>query len=431
MLNRRFFFIIGLVLLLAAVVLVWYFVYVTPKAAPSLAQPTNPFPTSTFSRGFQFIFGQNKTGEEAVPQTPDATPAAQQTLIEIWNKPATGAAFVAQQVLIQVEATTTPKGTTTPIVIQKTVRATSTLLMFVDRTTGYIYGYNMEEGTINQLTNTTVIGVHDAYIYSNGKRVMMRRYDEDSKAIITIVANIPAPIQNGPPQALSQMTSLPLNVASIAINKKGDRLSYLVPNSSGSSIYTLGATGGTLVSTSPFSEWSLFYGGDTLYATTKPSAYLLGMTTALPSFEYLIGNKTGLMSNASDKGALLNSVWTDSGLVTYLSATQGEIILQAKTLASKCTWGTREFLICAIPKTLPVSDEGMPDDWLQGRTSFDDTLETVDVGSGTSYPLYSFDPSKGEMDVTNIGLSSDNKWVTFIRKQTGSLWLLRTENITY
>jgi hypothetical protein len=425
--NRRLLFIVALVLLFSVVVLVWYFFYVKPVTAPSLGQPTNALPVSAFSRGFQFIFGDD-TPPESVTTTA-VTPASAQVLAEIWNKPATGAAFATQQILIEVDATTTVKGTTTPIFIKKTIRATSTLLMFVDRTTGYVYGYDMESGALHQVTNTTLIGVHDAYIFDNGKRLAARYYDQNREVISTIVATIPTTSPNASPRPLENMTSLPLEVSSVAINKKGDKLSYLVPNTNGSSIYTLTTKTGALVATSAFSEWALSYGGDTLYATSKPSAYVLGMTVQIPSFEYRMGNKTGLMSNSSDKGTFLNSVWTNSGLATFISKTQSEVVLTSKTLASKCAWGVKEFLVCAVPRSLPLAEEGLPDDWFQGRFFFDDDLYLIDTTLGASYPLYAFDPEKGEMDLTNLVVSSDNNSISFIRKQNGSLWLLRVDRI--
>ncbi|MFA5132263.1 MAG: hypothetical protein WC444_02975 [Candidatus Paceibacterota bacterium] len=434
--NRRLLFIVGLVLLFSIVILVWYFVYVTPAITPSLAKPTNSLPTSPLTKGFQFIFGGGgpdtnnaSTGSNQTTGT-TSVPTTLQALTKVWDKPATGQTFVTRQILLDVFSTTTTKGTTTPLMVKKTIRATSTIFMFVDRATGYIYEQDLKEGVTRQVTNTTVLGVHDAYIFENGTRVAIRSFDQDKQVITTVLAIIPNSLPNGSPQSLTKMTSLPLGITSIATNKKGTLLSYLVPSTNGSAIYTITAKGGGLVSTSPFKEWSLSYGGDTLYATSNPSAYVLGMTVSLPSFEYRTGDKTGLMSNPGEKGTFLSSVWTDRGLVAFISQSQKEIVLSSPTLASKCVWGVRDFLLCAVPVMIPIAEEGLPDDWFQGRTHFTDTLKIVDTTSGATYPLYSFNESDGEMDITNPVLSPDNVSMGFIQKQNGSLWLLRTNLIS-
>jgi hypothetical protein len=426
--NRRFLFAIGLVLLFATVVVVWYFFYAAPTKAPTLGGVANPLGTNTTPRFFQFIFNNKNAGGSQGNQTTEVTPASEQPLVEVWGKPSTGQVFVTQPILIETSATTTQKGTTTPLVVKKMVRATTTIMMFVDRTTGYIYGYNIESGLTYQISNTTIPGIYDAYIFGNGTRVALRYLDRLSNTPATILGNVPTVQPGSDARPLEKIVSLPDNISSLAVNKSGDKLSYLVPSSYGSSIYTVSPKGTTFVSASPFREWALSYGGDTLYETTKPSAFLKGVTVVAQTGDHIIG-KTGLMSAVSEKGTVLNSMWSNTGLVTFLFTPKGELVLSGATLAPKCVWGKTEFLVCGVPKSLPVSQEGLPDDWFQGLAQFDDTLSIVDTASGAVHPLYSFDANLGVFDVTKLTLSNDNSLISFIRKQDGSLWLLKTNLI--
>jgi hypothetical protein len=419
--NRKLLFVTALVLLLAIVVIVWYFFYAKPIIAPSLDGTNDPFAVSTTPKRF-FFTSWASDNEETSTSTTEITQPEKEALIEVWSKPTTGQMFVAQSILREVVSTTT-QGTST-VTIKNTVRSTSTLLMFVDRTTGYIYGYIPETAKQYQISNTIIPGVHDAYIFNNGKKILYRYQDQNSRSIVSLIATIPSVPPTSSALPLENMAYLPVQVTSVAVTKNSETLSYLVPGDQGSSFYTLSEKGPLLITSSPFKEWSLSYGGKTLYATSKPSAYVEGSTVQIPAFNFIIGDKTGLMSTPSESGRVISSMLSSTGLLTFLSSPDGQLVLPFKTLASKCVWGTGDFLLCAVPNTLPLKIEGLPDDWFQGRYFFKDSLMLVNQRTGDYSTLYSFDESKGAFDVTNPVLSPDNNFLTFIKKQTGSLWLL-------
>jgi hypothetical protein len=257
----------------------------------------------------------------------------------------------------------------------------------------------------------------------------MRYLDATKKNITTTISTIPSVSPEDTALPLTETTFLPSNVTSVAGNKKGTLLSYLVATDEGSSIYTITPSGTSLTSTSPFREWNLSYGGDTLYATTRPSSYVEGSTVIIPSYGYVVGNKTGLMSTTGENGTTLSSMWSSSGLLTFLSYSSGQKVLPIKTIAKKCAWGTSGFLICAVPKVITRGEEGLPDDWLQGSVSFSDSLSVVREKDGTVYPLFSFEKEKVTFDIISPEVSSLNDLISFNRKQNGSLWLLNTHFI--
>lgn len=422
--NRRILIAVIIVLLFAIGVIGWFFLYSKPTPAPSLGETKDPFSIASIPKRFNFIF---KNNDEIPPSvmTTEVTFAKPEVLTEIWSRPATGQTFIEQDVIKEIDATST-QGTTT-ISIKKLAHSTTTILMFVDRITGYVYGYNRELGKLYQISNTTIPGVHDAYIFDNGKRIVLRYADNDKNVIVGMLANIPSVNEKEQAKPLENTTYLPAQVTSVAVNKNKTLLSYLVSGDSGVAVYTVSPKGVILVANTPFKEWSLSYGGEALYATSKPSAYTEGQTAYLPSFESVVSGKTGLQSNPSERGVFLNSMWSAQGLKTFLSVGSNLAVLTIKTLASKCTWGRRDFLICAVPQLLPKNTEGLPDDWFQGRFSFDDSFFTVDIKTSNVSPFYSFDTTKyGLFDVVGISLSQDNTFISFNKKQNSSLWLLDT-----
>ena len=426
--NRKLLLAIILVLLFAIGVIGWFFLFAQPTPAPSLNGPSNPFSLQNLPKQFQFVF---KKDTEAAPisiTTTEMTFPKPEALTQIWKRPTTGQTFVDQVVIQEVDATST-QGTTT-ITTKKLVQATTTVLMFVDRITGYLYSYNRSEGKIYQISNTTIPGVYDAYIFNNGKRIVLRYADNDKHTIVGLLANIPSVGVKDQAKPLENTVYLPAQVTSVTVNQNKTLLSYLVTGDAGGAIYTVTPKNAVLVGNTPFKEWTLSYGGNALFATSKPSAYIPGQTVYLPSFESVVSNKTGLQSNPSEKGVFLNSMWSANGLKTFLSTGGNQVVISATTIASKCGWGQKEFLVCAVPKVLPKATEGYPDDWFQGRVSFDDSLVAIDVKTSLVYPLYSFNTDKdGIFDITNISLSYDNTFLSFNKKSDASLWLLDTSLI--
>lgn len=417
--NKRILFAILFVLFFAVVIIIWYFFYAKPVIAPSLTETNNPFPTQKLPPRFQFLnWGQDDTSTT----TTEIIDPLSIPLVRVWDKPATGQTFIKQTILKEIIATSTV-GTTT-VETRKSVRASSTVLMFVDRATGYVYGYPVETGKPYQISNTIFPGIYDANIFNEGKKIMMRYVDQDKNRVVGVIANIPNVQDNEMALPLTNIQYISSKVTSMATNATHNEASYVVTSDNGSAIYTLASKGPSLVASSPFSEWLLSYGGDALYVTPKASAYVPGVTLSVPSFSQEVSEKTGLMSNPGPGGIILNSMWGVQGLATFLS-NNGEIkMVNAKTLASKCAWGDKKFLVCGVPKLLPRQTEGLPDDWFQGRVSFDDDLYIIDPNTGDRFPLYTFKNEDGVFDVTNISFTQDKTLLSFTKKQDASLWML-------
>lgn len=417
--NRKLLIITGLVFLFVVVALVWYFFYAKPVIAPSLSGTNDPLPTNQLPPRFQFI--GNSEDEEGGSVT-EVTQTPEDPLIRVWDKPATGQHFLTEGILLEEMATTT-QGTTT-VEIKRTVRATTTLLLFVDRETGYIYGYSPSDNSVFQISNTIVSGVHDAYIFNKGKRVIMRYVENENGSVVGVIATIPNFSPGGTPSPLEGVEYLNSEVSSVAVSGDSTSASYSVKTENGSAFYSVSSGEPTLVASSPFSEWDLSYGGSSLYATTRPSAYAMGVTVSLPSFTTVIGERAALMVKPSSS-LLLGSVWSQGSIASFLASKTSTRQLSLRTLASKCGWGGNNFLICATPKRFPPGSGYLPDTWFQGSVRFEDSLTEVDVSSLTESEFFSFEEEYGLFDVTNITISEDNNFISFINKRNGELWMIK------
>lgn len=417
--NKKLLLFAGLVFLFGVVVILWYFFYAKPVIDPTRGEPVNPFPETAYRLKDLFI---QKDDTDANTSVTEVTFLPEDPLIRVWDKPATGQTFVTQEILKQETATTTTGSTTATI--KRSVRATTTILLFVDRETGYLYGFSEDDSSTFQITNTIISGVYDAYIFNDGKRIIMRYYDNEKENIVGVIANIPSFSKNSTPSPLEKLEYINTEVVSVAVDSAKKNAAYLVKTETGGSVYSVSSGAPVLIDSSPFSEWDLSYGGTTLYATTKPSSYAQGVTVRLPSFALVTGEYPALMSNPSQEYTLQTS-WSKGSILSVLSSKKETVDLPLKTLASKCAWGEKDFLVCASPKNFSLSESSLPDSWFKGIVSFDDTLTIVDIKNIDTLPLFSFEKKYGLFDVTHLTIFNNNDLLAFTNKRTGQLWLLK------
>lgn len=435
---KKFFTIFFIVLtLLAIIYFVWFFFFKKPNQIFPFIPSTNTLTIggNIFNQNNQAgDSNQNQNGE--VTQTENDLPT--QSLFQIWDKPTAGFAFVQTPILL--EATTTDKKGK-EIIIQK--RATTTSLIFADRMTGHIYKKDLPTGEIYKVSNSTLPGIYDAYFFENGNYIMMRYLNNKTNKIESILAKVPQSYTGTVPQALENLVSLPQNISSVAVSLSGKEISYLVPNTDGSVIYSYTlkkvkgkADVGTVSSRLSLKtkEWNLIYGGETLYAQSSPTAYISGYFIKVDTNERIIGDKTGLTILPDSKDTnYFGGMWTDSGLASFIfSRTSGSTVKTTqKTLPEKCVWGySNKNILCAVPDSLPWSVNGMPDDWYQGRVSFKDSLYILS-GDGL-YGRTFFDlsyVSKKDIDATSLQINNSSEYLGFINKKEGDLWLLLTKDI--
>ena len=82
-------------------------------------------------------------------------------------------------------------------------------------------------------------------------------------------------------------------------------------------------------------------------------------------------------------------------------------------------------MYCGFPKNL--ASGAYPDDWYQGKVSFDDNIKALDVNTLQIKNIENFesgDKQGTEIDATNLMLSSNEKYLLFTNKNDLTLWML-------
>ena len=425
-LRRVIFIFFMIAMIFAVAILIWYFFIKTPNNNTSINNPTNPFGQAGQSqKGSLFVFNNQNNNQNAETEV---IPGEERKLTKIWDKPTAGFVFVDQTILVTSTTTKMVKGTSTEVTIQQ--KATSTKMLFVDRTSGYVYGVNLETKKVYQISNSTIPGVYDAYFFDNGSSVIVRYLDNNGN-IVSTLSKVPNVSEESTPQPLVDTTYLLNNINSVAVSNSKKIVSYLVVNNNGSSIYSIKNNKNELVSTSPTSEFNLTYGGENLYTTSKPSAYVMGYTTNVQTAERTLGNKTGLITlPANNNDDYLGSMWSNSGLLSFIFSkkTVSTKVLGIKTIASKCAWGKTSFyVICGVPQIFPINVEGLPDDWYQGRNQFTDDVYLIGNKTNNENKIFDFSTeTKDSIDLIKPDFNSNNDYLSFINKRDGNLWLLHT-----
>ena len=428
--RKTIFLLFVITALLAVVILVWYFFVRQQSNNPNINNPTNPFgQTAPSLRGSEFI--QNNSNDNSSSFT-EVTPGQEPLLTKIWDKPTAGFAFVEKAILINSTSTKMIKGTSTEIVTQK--KATSTRMFFTDRTTGYVYGYNLENKKVYQITNTTLPGIYDSYFFDNGNYVIMR-YLDDNENIVSVLEKIPSVSENGTPLSFEKTTYLPNNVTSVSISSSGKSASYLVSEDSGSSMRTIKNGKDSLAYSSTLSELKIVYAGEIPYVYTKPSASIQGYAINTQTGERLLGDKTGLTAlPANNNDDFLYTTWINSDLTTSIFSKKINSVrtLYIKTLADKCVWGKSSFFaFCGVPQTIERNSLlGLPDAWYQGFVQFSDSVYLLDNKLSIEKPVFNFSKETKELiDLIKPGINSNDSRLGFINKQNGSLWMLNIKDL--
>lgn len=301
-----------------------------------------------------------------------------------------------------------------------------------------------------RISNTTIPKIKEAVWQTNGTGVILR-YVNDAGVIQTMHAKV-APMQsatsttngtevaavNGEATNLQELsgTFLPGNITNLAHLAAKDRIFYMIKNGGASGVgYTATVDGKSpaKIFESPINEWTASWPREaTIVLTTKPSAAAFGfsymMSPATGALSKLLGGIAGLSVNpAPSLAKVIYSESTGGSLNLKLFDVKTGVkteLVQTKTLADKCIWMKDSIkIICAVPKTLPSAN--YPDNWYDGQISFNDSIWSIDTGSGEASviaDLRSLSTSNEEIDATNLALDASEKILIFTNKKDSSLW---------
>jgi len=305
--------------------------------------------------------------------------------------------------------------TTTPIVVN---------IRYINRKSGNMYDYNVQDTKLIRISNKTIPGVESVSWLPDGSMAYLQ-YFSPTKSLETYA--LPANGSGGfsLPQGISDIaTYLHSALLTLASGSNGSVATRSLPN------YTKTVTAFQTPLTKIFVQ---FAGLKNYLVYTKAAASINGyaflINRATGSFSRIAGPLHGLVALAGPNGKNIIVSYVDSTGLMHMSLinikTRSITPLPIVTIASKCVWASSgDSVYCGIPTNPPKAI--YPDDWYQGAVPLNGTIWKIDVTS--HYAKFILNPAKegGEtIDATSLAIDPAENILSFINKDDGSLWALR------
>lgn len=323
---------------------------------------------------------------------------------------------------------------------------------YIERGLGHIFQTPLATFIESRIVNETRPRIMEALWGNGGKSVVVRFIDdkEGGAVIKTSILSLDSPESRADSTSTTPISEfikteeilLPDYIPFMATSEdKSDKVFYLekILNASTGSISTFKGQGTSVVLNTAFTEWlPQFPNSQLITLTTRPSAtvpgHLFFVDTKTKAITKILGGVNGLTTLTSHDGKLvLFSETRDSAprLHVYDVKSKTEHSLSIQTLPEKCVWSQKESFVayCAVPQTIPSNTAIYPDRWYQGLVSFSDSIWKIDTVTDISQKIMTPSEFGGpSMDITNSSLSSNDSYVVFMNKTTGTPWVYRIGN---
>ncbi len=311
-------------------------------------------------------------------------------------------------------------------------------IWYVDRATGNVFKTATSTLDVTRVTNTTIPKVYEAYIGAGGSNIVLRTLNETTGGIQTFIGSpkakkgVSATSTDNTLELAGIFTSDALSMISMAPSK--DTFFGITGSGSGiGNIYSFAAKS-TNIFSNPLKKWiPQWVNASTILMTSAPSAktqniaYFLNPTTK--AFTKALSPRNGLVASASPSAShvLYSENKGNRLLFGVLDVKTGsETTLAAATIPDKCGWSSTDTTLayCGVPKS--GVDGVFPDDWYQGKIQFNDEIRSIDAKTLQITTLTdNLEQQAGAaIDVVNVKVSSDNKYLLFTNKRDLSLWML-------
>ena len=316
------------------------------------------------------------------------------------------------------------------------------ILRFIDRAVGNVYEYIPASNTKPiRLTKTTIAKVIDTVWSSKGDQAILRYLDNDTDKITSFSGKISPQGTSSEPTELTG-SFLTSDISDSLINPAGSRIFSLQRKSSGGGSFgytsIFDGTNKRQIFDSPITYWNISWPKENIITfTTKASSdyggFLFFFNTQTESMETVLSNIVGLSTltnNTADLIAYSQKQDDTFSLLIYDNKKKTVKNISLPTLAEKCVWGTNnsKILYCAIPTSV-VSDT-YPDAWYQGKVSFTDDIWKIDAEKEQVSLIYQIGSGGTNIDATELKISPDDKYISFMNKKDLSMWLLNVSEIT-
>lgn len=298
----------------------------------------------------------------------------------------------------------------------------STLVRFVERSTGHVFDADPESGTVMRRTNTRIPEIYEATIGSS--MILLRSLDEGG-GVRTLAGTLGTTTENG---------FLPITTIDIGITGDilvtDESLTFIAQTPRGGSIVRLQndeTTPDEVAAIGIERATLLTLNGRVAFVEPAASgvlgnAYAITGTTLTP-----IARATPGLTVATHPSRDASLIGSDTGSSLHLSLQNGDanrLPLSLATVAEKCVWSPGSALraFCATPRENPGVN--FLDNWYRGRVHTRDVWYSVDAGKGTAEVFFEMGDEK-EIDVERPQIDASSSFILFQNMRDKSLWLLR------
>lgn len=350
-------------------------------------------------------------------------------LTELWKDPVSGFDFVYKD--IEIIATSTNNSSTTVIenIKNKKLLKNQTFIYLWDRKTGHIYENLASTTDINKISNYTMPEVEEADFIDNHS-LITRKLEDDNETINTNFINLTKEFSTSSIYS-TDIKNINIDSKNISYSKIDKKIFYFINNTGKGLLSSIdGITKKNIINTT-VSEWLTQYiNKNTVALTTKPSAYFKGYlfflnTDGSSKNNYIIGEKYGFNTLVSpDSKKIIYNEIINNTLESYVYdiKSKSSTYLSQATIVDKCVWSNdSKNIFCGIPQIL--NQAPYPDAWYKNEISFSDNIWSINPETGEFrlvVPLQ--DQVSIPIDVYNIKVSDDNKYLIFQDKNTLNLW---------
>jgi hypothetical protein len=386
----------------------WFFFLRAPAAVPEVTS------TTTFPSGTTQTVGVDvpttagtETNTTINTQTPLNTTGAITPIFKIGNGPIIGATII------------------------QTLRPTTTVARYVQQQNGHIFDITLDSsGAVpRSVSNTTIPGIVRALWTDQGNGVLLQYLD--NATIKTVHLGFPAGQSTTTRPVLIKF--LPDGIVDIAVSPNGASVVYLLKGASSVVGYTAKSdgTGSKQLFTIPLKEVLISWPSPgTLLAQSKSAPGAAGIAFSINASSGVVLpllHAPGLTLIANPTFA---HVVYNTGNTTYArEVSSGKSFeLTYTPYPEKCVWGVAisTYLYCAAPLSY-TGDSYLPL-WHKGYGAAVDALLAFDMRTGDDAILAvpgSEEDGGVESTVHTMTISSDGRYLLFIRRGDYSLWGLR------
>lgn len=400
------------VVVLVLVGIALYFFFFANKG-PGVVVDTGANP---FGEGGDFFGG----GEDPGP-TPTDTGSGREVAPNLFLITEGPVAFGSTVLSVAKAITIEERNDSTTATSSKTIHIPQ--VRYVERQSGNVYSYDVNERVLTRLSNRTLPGIQEASWTFDGTTAFLRFLSATANGGESI-ATYALPVENEDAGFVLE------NGLDQIVVSGTSTIITLLPSTSGS-IATIAHTDGTGAKTlfsSTMSSLRIYPAGKGVAAYTKASSQSNGfafMVSSAGVFDRILGPLRGLTILPSPSGksilySFLSGQTVTSGVMDTAKRTVTSLPLAI--LPEKCVWTTNEKSVyCGVPRT--IATNVWPDSWYQGVVTFSDRIWNVDFESGSA--ILVVDPvavASAPIDAVSLAIDPRSDVLIFTNKKDGSLW---------